>query len=114
MKKASTEKKNAMLQALEKTLGVVTTACKSVGIERKTHYNWLDNDPEYREAVEAIADVAIDFVESSLFKQIKEGNATSTIFYLKTKAKKRGYVERTEVEHSGAIKLPSWLGGNES
>ena len=90
--------KKAMLEALEKSLGVVTTACKSVGIGRTTHYMWLDEDPEYRAAVESISDIAVDFAESSLHKQIKDGNPTSTIFFLKTKGKKRGYVERQEID----------------
>jgi hypothetical protein len=58
--------KKAMLEALEKSLGVVTTACKSVGIGRTTHYMWLDEDPEYRRNVESISDIAVDFAESSL------------------------------------------------
>jgi len=29
--------------------------------------------------------------------QIREGNTSATIFYLKTKGKNRGYVERTEL-----------------
>ena len=33
--------KQKMLAALEKTLGVVTTAARSAGIDRKTHYEWL-------------------------------------------------------------------------
>ena len=33
-----------MLEALEKTLGVVTSACKIVGIDRTTHYQWLKDD----------------------------------------------------------------------
>ena len=90
--------KKAMIEALEKSLGVVTTACKSVGIGRTTHYMWLDEDPEYRRNVESISDIAVDFAESSLHKQIKEGNPTSTIFFLKTKGKKRGYVERQEID----------------
>ena len=45
--------------------------------------------------------MAIDFVESKLFELFKEKNTTATIFYLNTKAKKRGYVERQEVEHTG-------------
>jgi hypothetical protein len=90
--------KKAMLEALEKSLGVVTTACKSVGIGRTTHYMWLDEDPEYRRNVESISDIAVDFAESSLHKQIKDGNPTSTIFFLKTKGKKRGYIERQEID----------------
>ncbi len=93
--------KKAMLDALEKSLGVVTSACKSVGIGRTTHYLWMQEDPEYKKAVEELGDVAIDFAESQLHKQIKDGNSTATIFYLKTKGKKRGYVERQEIEATG-------------
>lgn len=90
--------KKAMLEALEKSLGVVTSACKTVDISRETHYRWLREDADYKAAVEALSDVALDFAESQLHKQIKDGNSTATIFYLKTKGKKRGYIERQEVE----------------
>jgi hypothetical protein len=100
--------KKAMIEALEKSLGVVTTAAKAVGIDRSTHYGWYNNDPEYRAAVDSISDIALDFAESQLHKQIKGGEVSSTIFYLKTKGKKRGYVERTEVEHSGELGV-TWL-----
>jgi hypothetical protein len=92
--------KKAMLEALEKSLGIATSACKSVGISRETHYRWLREDADYKAAVDSIGDMTIDFVESQLHKQIKEGNSTATIFFLKTKAKKRGYVERTELDIS--------------
>jgi len=93
--------KKAMLDALEKSLGVVTAACKAVGIGRTTHYLWMQDDAEYKKAVEELGDVAIDFAESQLHKQIKDGNSTATIFFLKTKGKKRGYVERQEIEATG-------------
>ena len=89
--------KKAMLIALEKSLGVVTTATKSVKIARSTHYEWMLNDEEYRKEVDSIQDIAIDFAESQLHKQINDGNTPATIFYLKTKGKRRGYVERSEI-----------------
>jgi hypothetical protein len=92
--------KKAMLDALEKSLGVVTSACKTVGVGRTTHYLWMQEDKEYKSAVEELSDVAIDFAESQLHKQIKDGNSTATIFFLKTKGKKRGYIERQEVDVS--------------
>ena len=96
--------KLAMLEALEKTLGVVTSAAKIVGIDRTTHYVWLDNDEAYKKAVADIENVAIDFAESHLHKQIKKGNTPATVFYLKTKGKKRGYVEKQELDVTGEIK----------
>lgn len=85
-----------MLEALQSSLGVVTTASKSVGIARQTHYQWLNEDEDYRAAVEELSEVALDFAESSLFQQIKNGNTVATIFYLKTKGRNRGYIERIE------------------
>jgi hypothetical protein len=91
----------AMLEALEKTLGVVTTACNMTGIARSKHYRWLKSDPEYAEAVRGISDIALDFAESNLLKLMKSNSAgavTANIFYLKTKGKHRGYVERQEIK----------------
>ena len=97
--------KKAMIEALEKSLGVVTSACKSVGISRETHYRWTREDPEYQEAVEDISGVALDFAESQLHRQIKDGNTAATIFYLKTKGKGRGYIERIENVHEGSVPI---------
>jgi len=93
--------KKAMLDALESSLGVVTSACKSVGIGRTTHYLWMENDPEYKKAVDDLQNVALDYAESKLHSQIKKENATAIIFYLKTKGKRRGYIERQEITHEG-------------
>jgi len=89
--------KKAMIKALTKSLGIVTIACKECNISRQTHYNWYKNDLNYKEAVDDIADVALDFAESMLHQQIKDKDTTATIFYLKTKGKKRGYIERSEI-----------------
>ncbi len=92
------DKKEALLQALEKSLGVVTTACKQLDISRATYYRWLSEDEEFSKSAKEIQDVALDFVESKLFEQIQDSSTAATIFYLKTKGKKRGYVERSELD----------------
>jgi len=94
-----------MLAALEKSMGIVTAAAKKAKIDRCTHYKWLESDPEYKTSVEAVADIALDFAETKLMANIKKGSDTATIFYLKTKGKKRGYIERQEMEHMGSIKV---------
>jgi hypothetical protein len=95
--------KKKLLQALEDHHGIVTNACKAVNVGRSTFYKWINEDEDFKKAVDEVQDVAIDFVESKLFQQIDEGNPTSTIFYLKTKAKKRGYIERQEIVHDGKL-----------
>ena len=101
-------KKN-MIAALEKSLGIVTTACRNVQIDRSTHYRWLKEDEDYKKECDSISDIALDFAESQLHQQIKDKIPSSTIFYLKTKGKRRGYVERTEITGAdgGELKIQS-------
>lgn len=87
-------KKKAVLAALEKSLGVVTTACKIAECGRTQYYTWIKEDEDFKKAVEEIDNVVLDFAESQLHSQIRDGNSTATIFFLKTKGKKRGYVEQ--------------------
>jgi hypothetical protein len=94
--------KKAMLAALEKTLGIVTQAAKLAGIDRKTHQRWCKDDKTYKAAVDDIENLALDFAESQLYELIKEKNFVSTIFYLKCKGKRRGYVEKNEIGFTNA------------
>lgn len=97
--------KRALIEALTQTLGVVTSACKMVGIDRTTFYKYLNEDAEFADEVKDIQDVAVDFAESKLHEQIKEKNTTATIFYLKTKGKHRGYIERQEIQQESTSSI---------
>ena len=103
-------KKKAMLAALEQTLGVVQTACKVAGISRDTHYRWLKDDDDYKQSVASVDDIALDFAESKLHQLIKDGDTTATIFFLKTKGKKRGYIEKQEIRHEGEVTVKQVTG----
>lgn len=103
-------KKREILEALEKSLGIVTTACKQVGIHRDTYYEWLKKDKEFKKKVKDLENVALDFAESQLHKQIAKGNPLSTMFYLKCKGKKRGYIEQQELKVSGNMKFTADFG----
>lgn len=101
--------KAALLKALVECRGIVTDACKAVGITRKYFYEYYNNDPEFRAEADDVQEVAIDFVEGRLFAQIEDDVPSSTMFYLKTKAKHRGYIERQEVSHQGEIPVAAKL-----
>lgn len=108
MSEQTAQRKEAMIAALEASLGIVSTAAPKANVSRTQHYQWLRDDPEYKKAVEAVQDSVLDFAESHLYKLVKEGNPAATIFFLKTKGKKRGYVERQEIEVTERKPL-SWL-----
>ena len=82
----------------------------------------MKTNAKYAEEVEAIENDCIDVVENQLMNNILAGDVGSIIFYLKTKAKKRGYVERAEVDQTvngtinGGIVQPiviDWTGQHE-
>ena len=89
--KSDNIRKYDTIVAMEKSLGVISKACKMADISRETYYTWYKEDKEFRKYAEQTKELAKDFVESNLHKQIGSGNAVSTIYYLKCKAKDRGY-----------------------
>jgi hypothetical protein len=101
----SSELKSKMIEALKSTLGVVTPAAEMIGLSRLSHYNWYNSDPKYKAQVDSIKDIALDFAESKLHQSIKNGSDIATIFFLKTQGKKRGYIERSEIELDGQMNI---------
>jgi hypothetical protein len=101
--KSDNIKKDRLIECLEKSLGVVSTACAKANLSRQTHYRWLTEDEDYKARVDDILNVTLDYVEGKLFNEIQGGNMTGIIFYLKTKGKSRGYVERFEIKKTDPI-----------
>ena len=121
--------KERMLEAMEKTLGIITNACKLAKVSRTQYYEWYNNDLNFKKAVDDISEISIDFSESALFTLIKgavipedkifvnaKGKKTvvktmkhfppdtgAVLFHLQTKGKARGYIKTTEFELPEAI-----------
>jgi hypothetical protein len=93
--------KKLLLEALEKTLGIVTPACKDVGISRNQFYNYYNTDPDFKKAVDDIHEITLDFAENQLLKKIKEGSERSILFYMKYRGRKRGYSESMDITSDG-------------
>ena len=96
-KKERNLKKETLLQALENSLGIVSTACNRTGISRSSFYKWYKEDEEFRKKVDEIDNVKLDYVETKLFKNIENEKEKSIIFYLQHKGHKRGYVQRQNI-----------------
>lgn len=114
-------KKTAMLTALALT-GNVTAAAKKAKVGRRTHYEWVEQDPEYKAAVADAMEEAADLMEEEarrrgadgvlepVFHQgkrcgtIRKYSDTLLIFLLKG-ARPEKYRERSTVDmnHQGTI-----------
>jgi len=98
-----TNKQVAFLKAFKKHATNASKACDAVGIDRQTYYNWKSANSAFKQGCEDTQESMIDFAESMLYKNIKDGKESSINFFLKTRGKSRGYVEKQEIEHSGNI-----------
>lgn len=92
------KKKKDFLIALKNNIGNISESCKVANIGRRTYYGWIEKDEKFKQDVEDAKEALIDLAESKLMENIKGNDNTSIIFFLKTKGKKRGYVEKQEVE----------------
>lgn len=93
-----------IIKALEMSGGFVSAAAGMLKCNAKTIYDYINRYPDIKEAKHLIEEAYSDIAEAELIKNIKGGKdvpkpvqLTAIIFYLKTKAKNRGYVERQEI-----------------
>lgn len=88
--------KEAFIETYAACMGIAVMACKKAGITRSTLYNWRRSDPVFNAALLEADEGVIDRVEGKLLQKINDGDRQCIIFYLKTKAKHRGYTEKVE------------------
>ena len=84
-------------EALAKNAGIYRATARALKCDRHTIERRVKASPTLqiaaREAVENITDIA----EGNVFKGILDNDKTYTLFFLKCRAKARGWVERSEV-----------------
>lgn len=91
-------------KAIVKAFGNLSTAAKSLNVDRATLYKWIDQEGLEQAVIEG-RNTRLDFVESKLDQKINGGDTTAIIFFLKTQGKSRGYVERQEITGADGKKV---------
>lgn len=113
--------------------GILSDIAAHLGVERSTIYTWCNDDEQFQQALDDSRERFLDLAESNLRKLvagvpavetnemgekqfagwIERPSETAIIFTLKTRGKKRGYVERSEVEADvnmkGSIGIKEWV-----
>lgn len=85
--------------------GNVSALAKSYRVSRKAVLDWIAEDPAAQQALKDARETALDNAEDALGNAVKKGEAWAVCFYLKTQGKGRGYVEKSEIDHGGQIKI---------
>lgn len=95
--KKSYLKESEIVKALELNCGVISDTAKMLRTSYARLKDFIESNPSLKQATEELQEVKKDLAESELNKHIRKGNLTAIIFFLKTKAKDRGYVESMDL-----------------
>jgi len=103
--------KEDYLEALKQSAGLITQACRKVGIgSRQTILNWRQKDPKFdeacKEAEKEACEMALDQAEGALMRNIQAGDTKAIRFYLQCKGKSRGYDLRQEIDLNATVTRP--------
>lgn len=105
-------KKRIFYAAMVKTFGNIHQSCMVTSIKPATYRRWLKEDELFNKLINDgdFENRLVDFAESKLVKKIEEGDIIAILFTLKTRGKKRGYVEgKNEPVKPDENKVPSWF-----
>ena len=97
--------KEKFKKAVDGTGGIMLSIAKNLGVSRNSVYEFCNKHPEMMELRYQEEEKILDIAENSLFNQAKNQEQWATKYLLATKGKSRGYVEKTELEHSGSGKI---------
>jgi GTP cyclohydrolase II len=101
----TTKKEEDIATMILKYNGNLSAVARSLKIARKTVYARIQKSDLLKDAVEDARETILDEAEDALGAAIKKGEPWAVCFTLKTLGKKRGYIEKSEVENSGKQKI---------
>jgi hypothetical protein len=95
-----------IIEALKATKGMVYLAADKLGCSHQTVYNYIERYPTVKTEWDSQNGKMGDTAELKLYQAIINGEPWAVAFYLKTKGKTRGYVERSEVTGADGNAIP--------
>lgn len=94
-----------MCAAIVVKRGLVSAVAAHLRCDPETVRRYAKRYPTVAAALQEERERTTDVAEAALYQAISGGEAWAVCFYLKTQGKARGYVERTEQEHSGDVTI---------
>lgn len=85
-------------EALRKNRGLAYLAAQSIGLNSGHVCTRIKESPYLQAVRDSCVELRIDVAEQKLSELIEDKNVTGLIFFLKTRAKQRGYVETQEIQ----------------
>jgi transposase-like protein len=89
--------KKAIIEAIKDSGGIMSTIARRLGVTWHTADSWVKQYDETKQALQDERETILDLAESTLFRNIKDGNSQDAKWLLSTMGKNRGYSERQEI-----------------
>lgn len=90
--------KKALLELAVKYAGVVTDIAESCGVTRKTIYNWMDKDPEFKAQMDDQNTVLVNLAIKGLRHNLENNSERSVMYTLDRLARDKGFGQLVKVQ----------------
>ena len=84
--------------------GNMASVALKFGVTRQAVFMFCKAHPELQDVLQECRETMKDTAESCLYGKVKEGEGWAVRFYLRNQARDRGYVERSELDHTGTLR----------
>lgn len=99
-----------IIDALVKTGGNISAAARALGASRATIHKRIDKSETVKEEYDSVNEANLDLAENNLIDLIKnpehKDHFGALKFYLRTKARTRGYGDRMDITSNGESITP--------
>ena len=94
-----------ILEAIQDTGGIINKIAQKLNCDWHTADKYISKYESSKIALQDERQTLIDDSENVIRNAVRSGDVQSAKFVLTTLGKKRGYTEKTEVEHSGDMSI---------
>lgn len=91
--------------SLRRNNGWLSDSARELGISRQAVEDRIKRNPYFQQVMKEIEENSLDIYEKALMHNaVKTNNVVASIFYLKTKGKKRGFIETEPPKDTGLLR----------
>ena len=94
-----------IIEAIKGSGSIISTIAKRLGCTWTTARTYINKWESTKQAFIDETETILDMAESKLYESIQSGNTQDAKWLLSTKGKDRGFNEKHEIEHSGAVQI---------
>lgn len=102
-----------MIDAIKSARGLITVAAARLGCSPKTVHRYIDKYPTVAAAKKEAREGILDMTEARLYHAANDGEQWAVTFLLKNLGKDRGYVERSQIDHTITAQTAAQLSDDE-